>query len=208
MKSYLSVPVFAALLWCGAARADQADALCAQNPAYSVRVMRAVVQAQLLQDHDPALDKAPPEQVAEQASAQGIAECAAEMRADPSIVAALAGLKGADQQAGWDAYNTACLDHKASRGACITAEVGSAKMLRRMAATDQPPGAKTLLQACELIMQTDPAMAEWRSCVDQALAVHATEAVAKQCKLSATWHVAKTGAEAGQMLTACLRAGG
>jgi hypothetical protein len=189
------------------ALADPAETLCATNPAFSPRVMQAVVEAQLQQDHDPALDADTPEKLAEQASAQGISECAAEIRTDPSIAAALHGLDSADLQVGWDAYNTACMDHKASRGACISGEIAAARALKHMTATNSPPGAKTLVQACELVMQSDPAMAEWRQCVDQALAVHASDAAAKRCKLSANWHVAKTGAQAGETLAACLRGG-
>ena len=127
------------------------------------------------------------------------------MRADPSIAAALSGLAEADQSVAWDAYNTACADHHASRGQCITAEVGAARALKHMMATNTPPGVRTIVQACALVMQTDPAMAEWRSCVDQALAVHASEDAAERCKLSASWHMARTGEQAGQVIAACLR---
>jgi hypothetical protein len=189
------------------ALADPAETLCAQDPAFSRAVMLKIVQAELEVEHDPALDADTPENIAKLAQRQGISECAAEVRRDPSIAAAFAGLSGADEQVAWDAYNTACADHKASRGACISAEVQSDKALKRMVSTDRPEGAKALVQTCELVMQTDPAMAEWRECVDQGLAVHASEAAAKRCKLSATWHVAKTGAEAGAIVAACLKGG-
>jgi hypothetical protein len=189
------------------ALADPMETLCAQNPAYALPIMLKIVQAQLEVDHDPALDADTPENIARQAQTQGIAECAAEVRGDPSIAAAFDGLSGADLPVAWDAYNTTCADHKASRGACITAEVQSDKALKRMIATDKPEGAKVLVQACELVMQTDPAMAEWRACVDEGLALHPSESTAKRCKLSATWHVAKTGAEAGAIISACLRGG-
>ncbi len=193
------------LLYAAPALAGEAETLCAKNPAYATRIMLAIVSEQLARDHDPALDADTPEVLAEKASAQGIAECAAEMRADPSIVAALSNLPAADQSVGWDAYNTACSDHRASKGQCITAEVGADHALKHMMATNSPPGAKALVQTCALVMQTDPAMAEWRQCVDQALAVHASEDAAKRCKLSANWHVAKTGSEAGSVLAQCLR---
>jgi hypothetical protein len=106
---------------------------------------------------------------------------------------------------GWDAYNTTCDDRKASKAACIKAEIGSAQALRRMAQKDQPPGAKALVQACQLVLTSDLAMSEWRLCVDQGLAVHASPAKAAQCKTSVTWHVAKTGAAAGNEVAACLR---
>jgi hypothetical protein len=199
--------ILVGLLVSGPALAESAESLCAQNPAFSPTIMLKIVQAQLEADHDPSLEADTPENVAKQASVQGIAECAAEMRADPSIMAALGSLSGADLQVGWDAFNTACADHKASRGACITAEVQSDKALKRMISTDSPAGAKALVQTCELVMQTDPPLAEWRECVDQGLAVHASGAAAKRCKLSATWHVAKTGAEAGGIVAACLKGG-
>jgi len=199
--------VLLGLLISGGALADPASDLCAQNPAFAPSIMLKIVQAQLEGDHDPSLDADTPENIARQASTQGMAECAAEARADPSIVAALGSLSAADQPVGWDAFNTACTDHKASRGACITAEVQADKALKRMISTDKPAGAKTLVQTCELVMQTDPPLAEWRECVDQGLAVHASPAAAKRCKLSATWHVAKTGAEAGGIVAACLKGG-
>ena len=192
------------LLYATHATAGEVETLCAKNPAYAPRIMLAIVREQLARDHDPALDADTPEVLADKASAQGIAECAAEMRADPSIVPALSGLSEADQSVGWDAYNTACSDHHASKGQCITAEVGADQALKRMMKTNSPPGAKALVQACALVMQTDPAMAEWRQCVDQGLAVHASEDAARRCKLSANWHVAKTGSEAGRVLAACL----
>jgi len=196
------------LVMAGPAFADQAEMLCATNPAFSPEVMLSVVKSQLEGDHDPALDADTPENIAKQATVQGITECANEVRHDPSIAAALGGLQGGDLQVGWDAYNTACADHKTSRGACITAEIASDKALKHMVASNQPPGAKALVQTCALVMQTDPGLAEWRACVDQALAVHATDSAAKRCKISATWHVAKTGAEAGAVIAACLKGGG
>ncbi len=196
--------VLLATVWAIPALAGEAETLCAGNPAYSSRVMLAVVQSQLRQDHDAALDAEPPETLANKAVAQGIAECAADMRADPTLSQAFAGLGRGDREVAWDAYNTACADHKGSRGACIAAEVGSARALKLMMKTNAPPGAASLVQTCELVMQTDPAMAEWRQCVDRALAVHASEAMAKRCKLSANWHVAKTGSEAGEVVAHCL----
>jgi hypothetical protein len=195
------------LLWSAPALADSAEVLCDSNPAFSTDVMLRVVLTQLQGEHDASLDADTPENIAKQARTQGIAECSAEVRRDPSIATALTGLSGADLEAGWDAFNTACASHTASRGACISAEISSNKALKQMVATDRPDGAKTLVQACELVMQPDPGLAEWRECVDQALAVHASSGAAKRCKLSATWHVAKTGAEAGALLSACLRGG-
>ena len=184
--------------------AGGAETICATNPAYSQPIMLSIVQSQLQRDHDPALDTDTPEHLATRAVAQGIAECAADLRADPSIAPAFAGLDTPDRTVAWDAYNTACADHKASRGACITAEVGAAKALKRLMAGGSPAVAKTLVQACALVLQADPAMAEWRQCVDVSLAVHPTPERAAQCKLSANWHVARTGAEAGGALASCL----
>jgi hypothetical protein len=181
--------------------------LCATNPAYSASVMRSVLESQLQRDHDPSLDSTPPDQLAEQAVEQGISECAEAMRKDATIYAALYPLASDERTIGWDAYNTACNDRVGSKGACITAEVGSVRALKRMAAADTPPGARALVQACQLVLKTDPAMADWRACVDQGLAVHAPPAKASACKLSVNWHVARTGAEAGRLVTACLRGG-
>ncbi len=197
--------VLLGMLFAVPALAGPAETLCAGNPAFSYKVMLAVVQSQLEHDHDPALDADTPEKLADQAVAQGIAECAADIRADPSIAAAFSGLGTTDREVAWDAYNTACADHKASRGACITAEVGASRALKHMMAANTPPGAKSLVQTCELVMQSDPSMAEWRQCVDMALSVHANEETAKRCKVSANWHTAKTGAQAGQSIAACLR---
>ena len=199
--------VLLGLLVGGPAFADPAETLCATNPAFSPDIMLRVVQTQLEGEHDPSLEADTPENIARKASAQGIAECAEEVRRDPSISPALSSLTGPDVQVGWDAYNTTCAEHKTSRGACITAEVASDKALKRMVAKNEPPGAKTIVQTCNLVMQPDPALSEWRECVDQALAVHASEGAAKRCKLSATWHVAKTGAEAGAIIAGCLRGG-
>ncbi len=203
MKSWVLLGLLAA----GPAWADSAQTLCTGNPAFAPDVMLRVVQVQLQGDHDPSLDADTPEHIANQASTQGIAECAAEVRTDPSIATALGGLKGPDLQAGWDAYNTACADHKGSRGACISAEVASDRALKQMVKTDEPSGAKTLVQACELVMKAEPGLSEWRLCVDTALAVHASDSTAKRCKLAATWHVATSGAEAGGIIANCLRGG-
>jgi hypothetical protein len=203
----MKVLILLGMLMSTAAMADPAEVLCARDPAFSQAVMLKIVQAELEVEHDPALDADTPENIAKQAQAQGISECAAEVRRDPSIAAAFAGLNPADEQVAWDAYNTACANRKAGRGACISAEVQSGSALKRMITTDRPEGAKTLVQTCELVMQTDPAMAEWRECVDAGLALHPSEAAAKRCKLSATWHVAKTGAEAGAIVAACLKGG-
>ena len=186
------------------ALAGEAETICATNPAYSQSIMLTIVQSQLQRDHDPALDTDTPEHLATRAVAQGIAECAAEVRADPSIAPAFAGLDRHDLTVAWDAYNTACADHKASRGACVTAEVGAAKAIKHLMSAGSPPVARTLVQACELVLQPDPAMADWRQCVDVSLAAHPTPERAAQCKLSANWHAAKTGAEAGASLVSCL----
>jgi hypothetical protein len=208
MKVLVMIAVLAGgAVFAGGAQADPAETLCAQNPAFAADLMEKVIRGQLEADHDPSLDADTPEHLAQQASAQGIAECAAEMRRDPSVAAAFASAGPNDMQVAWDAFNTACADHAASRGACISAEINSSKALRRMIATDQPDGAKALVQTCELVMQADPPLAEWRECVDQALAVHASGSTAKRCKLAATWHVAKSGAQAGALVAACLRGG-
>ncbi len=196
--------LFLLLLLASPALAGEAETLCARNPAYTSAIMRAIVREQLERDHDPALDADAPDVLAEKARVQGIAECAAGMRADPSVIGALSSLPADDQATGWDAYNTVCSDHRADKGACITAEVGADHALKRMMASNTPPGARTLVETCALVMQTDPSMAEWRQCVDQTLAVHASETAAKRCKLSANWHVAKTGNEAGRTIAACL----
>ncbi|MGG2329536.1 hypothetical protein ACE40V_24600, partial [Salmonella enterica] len=82
---------------------------------------------------------------------------------------------------------------------CVKAEIGSQQALRLMLASDKPPGAKAIAQTCELVLQADPAMADWRECVDVALAEHATPQAADACKLSVTWHATKNGAEAGHL---------
>jgi hypothetical protein len=203
----MRILVLLVLLAAGPAWADSAETLCARDPAFSPDVMLRVVQVELQGDHDPSLDNDTPEHIASQASAQGIAECAAEVRNDPSIATALGSMQGADLQAGWDAYNTACADRKVSRGSCISAEVDAGKALARMVKEDEPAGAKTLVQTCELVMKADRGNSEWRQCVDLGLAVHASESAAKRCKLSATWHVAGSGAEAGGIIASCLKGG-
>ena len=195
--------------WCGAAAAQSGadpalNALCATNPAYSAAVMREALESQLARDHDEALDKTPPDELAQQAVAQAISDCAGDLAKDGASRQVLAGLKGSELDVAWDAYNTACSDHGASKGACIQAEVGSVRALKRLVATDEPAGSKALVETCELALQPDPAMADWRQCVDQALAVHASRDKAAQCKVSVPWHVAKTGAEAGKLLRDCL----
>ena len=197
------------LLLAGPACAQPADnmAMCATNPAYAPDVMRAVLNAQLQKDHDDALDAEPPEQMANEAAALGIKECAADLAAHPAIGQALAGLAATDEQVAWDAYNTTCSDHGATKAACMKAEVDSAQALRRMSRTNDPAGSRALVSACQLVLKSDFAMAEWRLCVDTALGVHATPARAAQCKTSVNWHVAKTGAEAGRIVAGCLRQG-
>ena len=201
----MKTPALALLLLTTPALADEAANLCRGNPAYSQPVMLAVIREQLAHDHDPGLDADTPEKLADQAVEQGVSECAAELRGDPTLTVALSGLTKEDSSVGWDAYNTACADHKTSKGQCVQAEIGSAKALKHLMGRGAAPGTKTLVQACQLVMAEDPAMVEWRTCVDTALAVRPSEARAQQCKLSANWHVAKTGAEAGALIAACLR---
>ena len=197
------------LLLSGAARAQSPDimALCATNPAYAPDVMRSVLNAQLQKDHDEALDAEPPDQMAREAAALGIKECASDIAAQPGIAQILTGLQMIDQQVAWDAYNTTCSDHGATKAACMKAELGSAQALRRMSKTNDPPGSRALVSACQLVLTSDFAMVEWRICVDAGLAVHATPARAAQCKTSVNWHVAKTGAQAGAIVAGCLRQG-
>ena len=187
---------------------DPQSRLCATNPAFSLSIMQSIIEAQLQKDHDPSLDAASPEQLAQQALDQGIGECATALRRDPDLMAALSALKGGEVVIGWDAYNTACDDRSRTKGDCIRAEVGAAHALKHMMTTDQPPGAKTLVETCQLVLQTDPTMTAWRECVDLGLAAHASNADARRCKLSVTWHSAKTGAEAGAQVAQCLRAHG
>jgi hypothetical protein len=188
-----------------AARAEDAvTTLCRSNPAYGVDVMRGVLEAQLQKDHDPALDDQPPAQMAVEASEQGIKDCAAELQSHLAISQALLPLRGAELEVGWDAYNTACTDRAGSKADCIKAEVGSVRALKRMMATNQPPGAKTLVETCELVLVSEPSMADWRECVDLGLAAHAAEDRAVHCKTIVPWHGAKTGTEAGKIVAACL----
>lgn len=198
------------LFACTAARAAPPDAesmLCATNPAYSLQVMQSVVNAQLARDHDPSLDDAPPDQIARQAVQQGIIDCAKEMQRDPALYRVLSGLAFDERAIGWDAYNTACDDRHQSKGDCVMAEVGASRALKRMVASNNPAGSRALVQACQLVMRGTPPMTDWRECVDAGLATHAAPARAEACKLSVQWHVAKTGAEAGRLLGACLRGG-
>jgi hypothetical protein len=184
---------------------DAQAALCRSNPAYSPAVMRSVLEAQLEKDHDPALDAESPDQLATEAVEQGVKDCATDLRQNPAVYKVLAPLTGSELPVAWDAYNTACSDRSATKADCIMAEVGSVRALKHMMATDQPPGSKALVESCELVLTSDPAMADWRVCVDTALAAHADPDRARQCKTAVPWHVAKTGAEAGKILRACLQ---
>ena len=194
------------LLLAGPAYADTM-AICATNPAYAPDVMRSVLNAQLQKDHDEALDSEPPEQMANETTALAIKDCATDLTAHPAIADALVGLAAVDEQVAWDAYNTTCNDHGATKAACMKAEIGSAQALRRMSKTNDPPGARALVEACQLVLTSDFAMVEWRLCVDTGLAVHATPVRASACKTSVNWHAAKTGSQAGAILAACLRQG-
>ncbi len=186
------------------AQTEAGIALCRGNAAYSADVMRNVLTAQLEKDHDPALDAEPPEQMAAEASAQGIKDCAIELQRDQQLYGVLAALSGADVQVGWDAYNTACSDRTSTKAACVKAEVGAVRALKRMVATNQPAGAKTLVETCELVLKSEPAMADWRECVDTALALHAPSSEAARCKTAVPWHTSKSGAEAGRVVSDCL----
>jgi hypothetical protein len=183
---------------------DSAATLCRSNPAYALNVISSILAAQLQRDHDPALDAEPPDQMAAEAVEQGVKDCADTLRRDPGTAQAMASFSGSDQQLAWDAFNTSCADHVASRAACIRAEVASVHALKRMTAEDEPPGAKALVEACELVLKPEPAIAEWRECVDLGLAAHADRGAANRCKTSVPWHVTGSGAEAGHTLAACL----
>jgi hypothetical protein len=119
----------------------------------------------------------------------------------------LQSFSGADREMAWDAFNTSCADHAASRADCIRAEVGSVRALKHMVAKDDPPGAKALVETCQLVLKPDPPMADWRECVDLALATHAGRGTAERCKTSVAWHTTTSGADAGHLLAACLNAG-
>jgi hypothetical protein len=192
-----------------AARAadDAAAAFCRTNPAFSFQVIREVLDAQLAKDHDPALDELPPDQMALRTVEQGVSDCAAALRQDPGALQTMTSLQGSDLAAAWDAWNTTCDDRPHSKADCVKAEMGAMWALKRMSRTNQPPGAHALVEACQLVMANNPAMTEWRECVDAGLAVHASDDAAKRCKTSVNWHVAKTGAEAGKMISECLRGG-
>ncbi len=203
----ICAPFLLALTATTPAHADPAAiALCGQNPAFSVSIMRTVIAEQLNTTHDPSLDTESPDQLATDAANRGIADCTADIARNPDIFQALSGLSPADATIGWDAYNVACADHIASKAACIRAEIASQKALRRMSATNTPPGARALVETCALVLPQTPAMAEWRACVDVALAVHAPEDVADACKTTVAWHSAKTGALGGEIVAACLKA--
>jgi hypothetical protein len=190
------------------ASAETAEAaLCRSNPAFAPDVMREVVAEQLSRDHDPSLDATTPDKLAAEAVEQGVADCAADMRRDGALYAVLAGLAPEDRAAGWDAYNTACGDRHAAKGDCVRAELASVQALRRMIAHDTPPGARAIAETCNLVLRSNPPMADWRECVDLGLAAHASRERAAACKLSVTWHVARTGAEAGRTVSDCLRKG-
>ena len=208
-RSTLLFPLLAGTLHAPAALAQSTAlmATCATNPAYAPDIMRTVLNAQLQKDHDEALDAEPPAQMANEAAALGIKECAADLAAHPAIGQVLAGLALGDQQVAWDAYNTTCSDHGATKAACMKAEVGSAQALRRMSRTNDPVGSRALVAACQLVLKSDFAMVEWRLCVDTGLAVHATPARDAACKISVNWHAAKTGAQAGAIVAACLKQG-
>ncbi len=186
---------------------DTLSALCRTNPANSPNVMRAIVEAQLAQDHDPSLDSETPSDLAAAAVTAGVEDCAHDLAADTAATTAIAGA-GPLQAIAWDAWNTTCADRKPSRGDCINAELGAAKAIRHMSATDQPPGSKAIAETCELLMQPDPALAEWRECIDIGLSAKAPPEDAKRCKLAVTWHSTKSGADAGAALGACLKGSG
>jgi hypothetical protein len=186
---------------------DSAVTLCRSNPAYALNVIQQIVAAQLERDHDPALDTEPPDQMAASAVELGVKECADVLHKDAPTQQALLSFSGSDQQVAWDAFNTSCSDHVASRAACIRAEVGSVHALKHMTARDDPPGSKALVEACELVLKPDPAMADWRECVDDALAAHADRAAANRCKTNVPWHITTSGADAGHTLASCLGRG-
>ena len=186
--------------------ADPQSLICATNPAYSLTIMRTVIDEELAKEnHDPSLDNEPPDRIAVESMDQGIGECATALRQDPDLMAELSSLKGADVDYGWDAFNTACDGHAQTKGNCIRAEVGAARALKHMSSTNLPPGARTIVESCQLILKSEPTMANWRECVDLGLAAQAPPAAAKRCKLSVNWHMSSNGKEAGDELAACLK---
>jgi hypothetical protein len=191
----------------GARAQDAAATLCRGNPAFALNVIQGVLAAQLERDHDPALDAEPPGQMAAEAVEQGVKDCAETMHKDPATDQAVQSFTGPDREIAWDAFNTSCADHVASRADCIRAEVGAVRALKHMVAKDDPPGAKALVETCQLVLKPDPPMADWRECVDLALATHAGRGTAERCKTSVAWHTTTSGADAGHMLAACLGAG-
>lgn len=202
MALSLAAPVLGAPV----ARAEDAAArLCRSNPAYSADVMGKVLQEQMDRDHDPALDKESPEQLAAEAVEQGVKDCATELDHAPALFAVLAALPPGELAIGWDAFNTSCADHGATKAECVRAEVAAERALKHMVAADQPPGARALVQTCELVLKGDPAMAEWRECVDLGLAPHADAQNLARCKTLVAWHATSSGAAAGQSIAACLR---
>jgi deoxycytidylate deaminase len=202
-----TLAVLLPLLTTRAARAEDAAAtLCRGNPAYALNVIQGVLAAQLERDHDPALDAEPPSQMAAEAVEQGVKDCAETMHKDPAANQVIQSFAGPDREIAWDAFNTSCADHVASRADCIRAEVGAVRALKHMVAKDDPPGAKAMVETCQLVLKPDPPMADWRECVDLALATHADRGAANRCKTSVAWHTTTSGADAGHMLAACLTA--
>ena len=203
MRALLPVMI---LMLAGSAQAeDAATSLCRLNPAYAVGTMRAVIDEELKTAHDPSLDETPPDQLAQQASDQGVADCGKELAANKPLYDVLAALTPDRQVIGWDAFNVACANHSTSKADCVRAEVSSDAALRRMGSSNHPPGAKALIETCQLVLPPTVAMAEWRACVDTALLEHSPEEIVDGCKTGVPWHSAATGAEAGKLIVACLR---
>jgi hypothetical protein len=180
---------------------------CAGDPAFRPDAVRAVIGQELAREHDPALDDQTPEQILEGTISTGITECVRTLHRDPSIYAAIDLPDPIDRSIAWDAYNSACGDRVAARGACIVAEVAAQHALKRMSTRNVPPGARALVQACELVLVPQPPLAEWRECVDMGLANRAPPARAEACKLKLPWHTAHSGKEAGQLVQACIGKG-
>lgn len=190
----------------GGARAESEDAaLCRQNPAFRVEIMRSVIDEQIRAGRNPDFDHADPDALAQQAVEKGVADCAETMAREPGLDDAIAGAGSQDAATAWDAFNIACAGHHGSMGACVRAELASHAALKRLSATDKPPGANAIVETCALVLPQTPALAEWRVCVDVALAVHAGRDSAESCKTTVPWHAAQTGQQAGEIVAACLR---
>ena len=176
---------------------EQAEKMCALDPAAAIESLRPMIEYQLREPHSPELDAHTPEQLAQQTRDFAIRRCAARMMNDLPAYNLLRSYQGTDLLSGeaWDAWNLACAKQAGSEAPCIKREVEAFASTR--GEQDTNPVKSNLLGLCQLVMQMPSQRDDTRICIDAGLKEHPSDEAVNACKFAIKWHSASAGGRAG-----------